>query len=82
MSKQDILSSCDRCGGTGSESGTNPETQLPIENPCPKCGGSGNITTGFLSQELVENIESTKAKVDWLKKNVKELLKHFNIDEK
>lgn len=82
MAKKDISSICDRCGGTGFEKGKDPETGDPIQNQCPKCVGTGLLLISGLNQDLVDNIESTKEKVDWLKKNVKEILNHFSITEK
>jgi hypothetical protein len=81
MSKQDISIKCDSCGGIGLHNGPNPENGNDIETTCTKCNGMGFLLFAQLNQDLVDNIESTKDKVDWLKKNVKEILKKLDIEE-
>ena len=83
MAKIDISEACGPCNGTGNSSGSDPETGELISNPCTTCLGTGSLPRKqHLDQELIDDVEDTKNKVDWLKKNVKELLKHFDIVEK
>ena len=82
MAKTDITKVCGPCGGTGYSSGSDSESGDPITNPCNKCLSVGFLVTGQIDGDLVELIESTKDKVDWIKKNVKEILQHFDIEEK
>lgn len=82
MEKRDICKQCDACGGVGFETGTDPLSGDPIQTECAKCSGKGRILFGCINPDLVGDIESIKDKVDWLKKNVKEILKHLDIEEK
>ena len=67
--KEQIFRACDACGGLGYETGKDPESGNPVQTPCTKCGETGYQVIGSISPELIEDITTTKDKVDWLKRN-------------
>ena len=81
-----IWEKCWRCSGVGMESVTTPSGSIggttTYDQVCRECNGDKVLSRFLLSEDLVDNISTIKEKVDWLKKNVKEILKHFDIEEK
>lgn len=95
MTKRDISKEYDRCGGTGFEGGNDPISGDPVQVQCPKCVGTGLLSIGVLEEELIddivdikdkvndinENLDETKDKVDWIKTNMGGILDHLGIQE-
>ena len=69
---------CDRCGGTGFESGPD-EFGDPAQTECPKCLGTGRLVLGQLSDAFIADIDTIKDNVDTIKDMVQQILDFHSI---
>ena len=60
---------CSRCSGTGTDTNVVPNI------PCTVCAG-----TGYTQSEVIDTTEIVDL-LKWIKKNIKKILKKFDIEE-
>ena len=55
-----IIIPCNECGGTGSRTGetNSPSGPVPFDVPCQRCAGDGSLLCGYLSDDLVDKLNS------------------------
>ncbi len=73
MAAKDIKRVCSSCGGSGKAYGVAEGPPYdPIEADCPRCEGSGELSSGYLSDDLVDRINDILDKCNDILERVSE----------